>query len=117
MEKKITVECHDCCGTGCVSSCCGAPMDGKRCECGKFAKAQYCCEGVYEFVEGSDVEVCVCAYSPQYLKDALYNAKKQGDLKTFYGKIVEILPGDKALIKFKYKKELIEVNADDFELN
>lgn len=114
---QISKPCNQCDGAGYVSSCCDAPMDENenRCEyCGKFCKKNYCCEGYERFEVGDEVEIYVCIYSPEYIKNYFYKPKKLGDSKFFTGKILEIIDDSNVLVKVRYsRKEPIKINIEE----
>jgi len=113
---KIKKICNNCGGYGTVSNCCEGVVHNNKCECGKFCKEIYCCEGYSYFEIGTKVEIFVCTYSSEYLKKILYNPKKHEDYKTFFGEVEEIINQRKLKVKIKYKKDPIEINIDDLEV-
>jgi len=118
MVDKITKHCDECQGEGYVSACCSMEVDGKKClGCGKFCKKEVChyCggQGYFEYKAGDEIEVFICIYSPEYLKDALYKPKKLGDTKTFNGKIIALTDNWTAVVKIKRKKEEFKIKIDD----
>ena len=116
--EKIRSYCIECGGEGEVSNCCKAQVDNKRCvDCGRFCRIDVCynCEGYgyQEFCVGDEVDVFVCVWSEEYLKEALYKPKKVGDTKTFTGEIVEIVDNWNTFVKIDKKK--IKVKIEDLE--
>ncbi len=114
---QISKTCHQCEGAGYISSCCDAPINEheNRCEyCGKFCKKNYCCEGYETFKVGDEVDIFVCIYSPEYIKNYFYKPKKQGDNKTYQGIILEIIDESNVIVKVKYsRKEPIKINIEE----
>jgi hypothetical protein len=104
----ISKICDECDGTGCVSRCCDAPVYDYQCSfCFRFAKKDIChnCggEGRIKFSVGDKIILFICMYSPEDLKEKFYMSKKMGDVKTFKGKIIEIVDEFNVLAKINYK--------------
>ena len=120
MKKltQISKICDDCDGTGEVSYCCDAPVYDNRCSyCGKFCKIHYCCEGEEVYKVGDEVEIFVCIYTPEHLKDYFYHPKQLGDCKTYQGKILELLDDYHVLVKIRYsRKEPIKLSIDEISV-
>lgn len=120
--KRLTRCCDECCGTGDVSCCCGSGVDVGRCEvCGRFCKARPCdnCGGAgyLEYRVGDDVEVFVCCWSPEYLKEMLYKPKKLGDTKTYSGKITDIIDEFKLEVRVYQKRKKYVIGVEEIYLN
>jgi len=123
MGKKsgdyIEKWCLECNGEGELSQCCGDYVDnGKCCICGRFCKTYVCCDcegsGYLRFSKDDEVEVFVCIYSPDYLKELLYVPKKLGDSKTYRGVITKIFPDDnRAEVKLEGKRNKVVVHIDE----
>jgi hypothetical protein len=126
MAKKsgdyIEKWCLECNGEGMISRCCGDYVDGNKCACcGRFCKADVCCDcegaGYLRFAKDDEVEVFVCVYSPEYLKELLYRPKKYGDAKTYRGVITKIFPDDnRAEIKLQGKRNKVVVDIDELSV-
>lgn len=120
--KSTEHYCDDCGGSGDISSCCDAELDGNRCmSCNRFCSIDVClaCQGAgsLTYSVGDNVDIFVCAYSSDKLKKQLYNAKKVGDSKTFSGKITKILDKGWSLkVKVKRKPKEVKVELSDVEL-
>lgn len=120
--KKLIKHCEECFGEGEISSCCGDFIEDRNClGCGKFASCEVCgmCSGwgKIEFEVGTEVSIFVCVVSPQYLKDLLYNSKKLGNFKTYYGVVKEIIDDITVKVKVEGKRNLIEIKIEDLEVN
>lgn len=122
-DKNIITEvrnfCHECNGDGNVSSCCEFIIDDNRCGlCGKFTKVKPCyhCDGNGEikYELGDKVEIFICAWSPKYLMDTLYEINEVGQSKTFKGTIVKIIDEFNVIVSIKWKK--YKINVDDLLL-
>jgi hypothetical protein len=116
----MIITCNECYGEGSFSSCCCEYIDNGKCLlCGKFCKRDVCskCEGYgkIEYNIGDDVEIFVCAYSSEYLKENLYQSKGYNDFKTFKGKIIKIIDSFHLLVKIKYYKKELKINIEDLE--
>ena len=123
MTKKLEIIrdiCNECGGEGEVSHCCRAEIDeDNRClACGRYSRKDVCnnCEGWghTEYKLGDEVDVFVCVYSDDYLKDALYKPKKLGDTKTFVGNIVDI--PDNWHVDVKIGRKKINIKLEDIEI-
>lgn len=119
--KTVTRCCDECCGTGDISWCCGAGVDAGRCEvCGRFCKARPCDNcwgaGYLKYDVGDDVEVFVCCWSPEYLKDLLYRPKKLGDTKTYSGKITDIIDEFKFEVHIDQKRKKYVIGVEELIL-
>lgn len=117
--EKIRDFCCECGGEGKTSHCCQDELDDDRCtNCGRYCKKDVCgyCEGrgYTEYHVGDEVEVFVCVYSDDYLKDQLYKPKAVGDTKTFQGKILGFEDRWNALVKIGRKK--VRVKIDDLTM-
>lgn len=85
--EYLQMVCMECGGEGEISMCCQDSIYQGRCACcGRYSKTDVCCNcngyGVLEYRVGDEVEVFVCVWSPEYLKDLLYVPKKVGDRKS-----------------------------------
>jgi hypothetical protein len=112
--------CLECNGEGRISACCGEYVSpDNRCGiCGRFCKTDWCCEcngeGYRRYARDDEIEVFVCIWSPDYLKDLLYKPKKQGDTKTYRGVITKIFPDDnRAEVRLRGKKEKMIIDIDE----
>lgn len=117
--EKIREICRECGGEGKLSSCCQAESYDGRCGiCGRFCKIEIChdCygEGFNTYKLGDEVEIFVCIWSEEYLKDQLYRPKKLGDSKNFDGKLIEILDNWNVIVKVGRKK--IKVKIEDISI-
>lgn len=117
-HKSITKICDECGGTGFISACCGAELDGHRCSyCNKFAKTAFCCgDGFENYKIGDDVFVHVCIYDRDYLKENLYNPKEHGNSKTFKGKILKIIDDYFIDVKIKYRNKVLRLEISEVQL-
>ena len=118
--EKIRDFCEHCYGSGDVSACCNAEVDDGRCQaCGRFCKIDVChnCDGrgYNEYHVGDEVEVFVCVWTDEYLKDLLYHPKKVGDTRTYRGKIVEFIDKWNVRVRVPKKRKVIEVKLEDIE--
>ena len=119
MTQKLEIIrdfCDQCGGSGDVSSCCSAEFDDGRCsECGRFCIAEHChnCEGqgFTEYSLGDEVDIFVCVWSEDYLKEQLYVPKEVGDTKDFSGVIVELVDNWNVIVKVG--KKLVNVKIED----
>lgn len=118
--EKIRNYCNDCDGEGDVSECCNGYVDDKRClSCGRFCKIEVChnCEGYgyQEFSLDDEVDVFVCAWSEEYLIDALFKPKgRDMESKTFTGVILELPDIWHAIVKIDKKK--INIKVEDLSI-
>jgi len=124
MAKKsgdyIEKWCLECNGEAMVSRCCGDYVDGNKCACcGRFCKADVCCEcegqGYLRFAAGDEIDIFVCVYSPEYLKDLLYKPKKYGDSKIYRGEITKIVDEWHVEVKLQGKAKPIKINIEELE--
>lgn len=117
---QISKPCNQCDGAGFLSSCCDAPIDDRdnRCEyCGKFCRKNFCCEGYDIFKVGDEVEIFVCIYSPEHIKEYFYKPKKLGDNKSYRGEILEIIDDFNVLVKVRYsRKEPIKLSIEEISV-
>ena len=120
--EKIRKICMECGGEGKISRCCQAEAwQGKCGNCGRFCKTDYCpyCDGVgyLDYRVGDNIQVFICVWSPEELKDQLYHPKVLGDTKTYEGKIVEFEDEFSAWVKIKYHRGgLIKTGIDELEV-
>jgi len=116
--EKIRDFCNECDGEGEVSECCQGGCDEHRCsECGRFCRTDVChnCEGqgCTEYCLGDEVEVFVCVWSEEYLKDQLYRPKAVGDTKTYEGKLVEIVDNWNVRVRIPKKRKTVDIKLED----
>jgi hypothetical protein len=112
--------CLECCGEGEMSACCQDYVNNGRCAaCGRFCKTDYCCEcqgeGRLRFCKGDEVEVFVCVWSPEYLKELLYMPKKVGDTKTYRGEITKIIDDWNAEVKLRGKRDRVKIHIEELQ--
>lgn len=121
-NNNLIISCDECYGEGSLSSCCaGGVHDGKCDICGKFCKKEMCfqCEGrgLIEYNINDDVEIFVCAFSSESLKDQInYYPKNIDQIKTFKGKIIEIINNKKIKVYIKYYKKEIIIDPNEVNL-
>ena len=118
--KTVREYCMECNGTGDLSSCCNAEVDAGRCmQCGKFCKTNCCydCngEGYNEYSVGDEVEIFICIWSDEYLRNQVaFKPKHVGDVKTYKGKIIEFKDRWNAVVKIWGRE--ITVKIDDLDM-
>ena len=60
-----------------------------------------------------EVDVFVCVWSPEYLKEMLYMSKKVGDTKNYTGKITEIIDEFNVEVRIDQKRKKFKIGLEE----